>query len=259
MELVAAAKMKKSQLEAIESRPYQEMLEAVIKRISFVLKPEHSFLLKEGKNNQKLIILISTNKGLCGSFNHNLFNFLLKRLTLKEEGFITIGKKGTIFVNQIKRPLLADFSTKQSLLMVSAVIEMSLKKFFNDEVGEVLIAYNKFISVFRSEPTIERLLPIKKVEDSVKELGEDYLIEPAPEKIIDSLLKNFIETKLSQAIISSQAGEHSARMMAMKNATDNANELIYDLTLTSNKLRQEKITNELLDMITAKESVEIKN
>lgn len=259
MELVAAAKMKKSQQEAIESRPYQEMLEAVIKRISFVLDPKYSKLLKENLSNKKLIILISTNKGLCGSFNYNLFNFLLKKLTFKDEEFISLGKKGSIFINQIKRPLIADFSHRRPILMVPAIIDLVLTKFLSEEYSEVLIAYNKFISAFNSQPVVERLLPIKEINNQIEKLGEDYLIEPSPERIIDPLLKNFIEIKVNQAVISSEAGEHSARMLAMKNATENAEELIYNLTLTSNKMRQEKITNELLDMITAKESVEVKN
>lgn len=262
MELVSAAKMKKSQQEAIESKPYQEMLEAVIKRISFALDPKFSDLLKENFAEKKLIILISSNKGLCGSFNYNLFSFLLKKISLEDlekYEFISLGKKGSIFINQIKKSLVADFSSKKPILMVPAIIDFVLKKFLSKEYSEIFIVYNKFISAFKLEPTIEKLLPIKEINNQVEKLAEDYLIEPSPEKIIDSLLKNFIETKLNYAVISSEAGEHSARMMAMKNATENADELIYNLTLTSNKVRQEKITNELLDMITAKESVEVKN
>ena len=141
---------------------------------------------------------------------------------------------------------------------MSAIFSLGVEKFLLGEYRQISLVYNKYISAFRSEPVEEVLLPLQwsQEEGESKALKSDYAIEPSPDEIIDPLIKSFLEEKIRGSIISSEAVEHAARMMAMKNATDNATDIIYNLTLIGNKLRQEKITNELLDMITAKESVE---
>jgi len=261
MELVSAVKMKKSQQEAIQGRPYQEMLEDVIKKVTQLVDPAISSLLKGNDATHDLAILISTNKGLCGSFNFNLFRFCLDEIEIKNTDFIVIGKLGSYFVNKFGGKIIADFSTSKAEDSVSAVFELAISKFLVGEYRKISLIFNQFISAAKHEPMNKILLPIQLEKDITvaqpKELAENYMIEPQPELIIDSLLRNYIEQKIRGAIISSEAGEHSARMIAMKNATDNATQFIYDLTLARNKLRQEKITYELLDMITAKESVEI--
>lgn len=261
MELVAAVKMKKSQQEAVEGRPYHETLEMVIKKITKIIDSRYSLLLQENFAKKKLIILISTNKGLCGAFNFNLFRFSLDLLKLEEVEFIVLGKKGAFFANRLDTKIIADFSDNKPLTAVSAIFDLAVSKFLSKEYSEVSIVYNKFVSAVKYLPVKNVILPIKLDEDlmqtAVERLSENYKIEPSPEEIIDPLLKSFIEEKIRDAVISSEAGEHSARMLAMKNATDNASDLIYELTLMSNKLRQEKITNELLDMVTATESVEV--
>jgi len=260
MELVSAVKMKKSQQAAIQTRPYQEALEMVIKKVTQLISPDVSPLLKTVKKNNKLIILISTNKGLCGSFNFNLFRFCIDQFDFQKTDFIIFGKLGSFFISKLGAKILADYSNDKPEAAVSAVYNLALSKFLGHDYGQIWLVYNRFISTAKQEPVKEVLLPIKLDEEifqsQVKELEEAYLIEPKPELIIDSLLRNFIEQKIRGAIISSQAGEHSARMLAMRNATDNANQVTEELTLMRNKLRQEKITYELLDMITAKESVE---
>lgn len=259
MELVAAVKMKKSQEEALQSKPYYDVLSSVINRLTAVIDPSYSSLLIEKPVKKRLIILISTNKGLCGSFNFNLFNFLIRELSKNTHlttDFITVGRKGSEFVQHYGAQILAHYGTNQPINVVPAIFNLVLERFLRGDYQEVLLAYNQFISALRYQPNIKRILPVKWQGSQEGKLEENYLIEPGPEKIIDSLLRDFVENLIREAIISSQAGEHSARMLAMKNATENAGELIYQLTLMANKLRQEKITYELLDMITAKESVE---
>lgn len=260
MELVAAIKMKKSQQEAIEGRPYHETLELVIKKITKMINTKYSLLLEENNAKKKLVILITTNKGLCGAFNFNLFHFALDILKSDSTDYIVIGKKGAFFVNRLNGKIIADFSEGKPILTVSAVFNFAIGKFLSKEYSEVSIIYNKFVSAVKHVPVKDIILPVKlergKVETAVEKLSENYEIEPSAEEIIDPLLRSFVEEKIREAIISSEAGEHSARMLAMKNATDNASDIIDELTLINNKLRQENITNELLDMITAKESVE---
>lgn len=260
MELVSAVKMKKSQLEAIQSRPYQETLEIVIKNITRLIDQSVSLLLKNNLSTKNLIILISTNKGLCGAFNFNLFRFCLKNIDLKNSEFIILGKLGSFYISKFSRKIIADYSNYKGDASVSAIYNLAVSKYLTNQYKQISLVYNRFISAVKYQPVNETLLPIILEKDfsksAIKPFAESYLIEPKPELIFDSLIRNFIEQKIRAAIISSAAGEHSARMLSMKNATDNATQLIIDLTLVRNKLRQEKITYELLDMITAKESVE---
>ncbi len=260
MELVAAVKMKKSQQAAIESKPYHDALETVIKKVVSVIDPSYSVFLEENNAQKNLIILITTSKGMCGAFNFNLFREMFGLFKTENIDYITIGKKGAYFVQKIGKTVIADFSGGKAIDAPSAIFDLSVEKYLKKEYKQVYLVYNRFISATKQLPVKEMILPVrleKEMADTeVKKLSENYKIEPSPEKIINPLLKNFVEEKIRNAIISSDAGEQSARMLAMKAATDNANDLIYELTLMSNKLRQEKITNELLDMVTAKESVE---
>ncbi len=264
MELVSAVKMKKAQQVAIESKPYNHTLDKMIQQIVEMIDPTVSPLLTVNNIDKVLVILISTNKGLCGSFNFNLFRFLLSSLDLKKTEFVTLGKQGGLFLSKLKTTIIADFSTSKAETTVSAIFQLIVSKFLAKQYGQIFILYNQFISTTVYKPTLEIILPFKFPQTqfvdtdktSVISPEPQYLIEPKPQQIIDSLLRSYIEQKIRKAILSSEAGEHSARMVAMRNATDNAVQLTYDLTLVRNKLRQEKITNELLDMVTAKQSVE---
>lgn len=262
MQLVSAVKMKKAQQVAVEGRPYREVLEEVIAKILPTVDTSSSPLLhsheaKEG-GQKELVIFISANKGLCGSFNANLFRLLLKKEDWGKADFITIGRKGAAFAGRSGNKILADFSASSPTSEVSAVFNMVLKYFLEGEYSTITIAYNKFVSTLQSESVIETLLPVNITgANSVPVInGGEYLFEPGKEVLFNNLLENYVEEKIRGALLNSEAAEHSSRMIAMKNATDNANDVIYNLTLLRNKLRQQKITYELLDMITAKESVE---
>lgn len=257
MQLVSAVKMRKAQQLAIEGRPYRELLESIISRVVSSVEINSPLLAASKKaENKELVIFISSNKGLCGSFNVNLFRLMLKQDNLKNMDFITIGKKGASFAVTMKSNVVADFSENAPLSQVSAIFEMALSSFISGKYNKVSILYNKFISTLHSESVKEQILPVTGSEITREnKRGVEYLIEPSRQELLESLLRNHVEEKIRGAIINSDAAEHSSRMIAMKNATDNANDVIYNLTLLRNKLRQQKITYELLDMITAKESV----
>lgn len=262
MQMVSAVKMKRAQQVAIEGRPYRVALEEVIGRIISKIDVGSSPLLQTAKNNgtnkKELVIFISANKGLCGSFNVNLFRMLLKKENFENMDFVTLGKKGASFVVRTGHNITADFSAQAFLTEVSAVFNLAMKSYLSGEYGKVSIVYNKFISTLKSEPLLETILPVTvtpSMEETEKKNGE-YLFEPEKSLLFNKLIENYVEEKIRGAILNSEAAEHSSRMIAMKNATDNANDVIYNLTLLRNKLRQQKITYELLDMITAKESVE---
>ncbi len=259
MQLVSAIKMRKAQEAALEAKPYQEFLTKSIQRFTHKLKPNISQLLEPPKNAQrrKLIIVVSSNKGLCGAFNFNLIRKIVKQEDLKNCNFVIIGKKGATLINQFGGKILADYSSNYPLDNVSAIFTFVLEKYLNAENNSVSIYFNRFISTLKYEPTQEKLLPFKStVETWDSDLDYLYTAEPDAEAIVDSLLKSYIEEKIRFSMVENEAGEHSARMIAMKNATDNATEVIYSLISLGNRLRQQKITYELLDMITAKESVE---
>lgn len=261
MELVSAVKMKKFNQLAEESTPYQKFLEKGIKNIVFGTEKNISNLLETPKNSsdRDLAILISTNKGLCGAFNISLARFLLKNTNNKTD-LVTIGKKGASLGNNLGFKNIADFSSSDPFENISALFEFVYEQFIQGKYKIINLYYNSFISVLKYQPVLDTLLPVKfdekELENQEQNLFKNYLIEPSAEEIMHSLLLNYIEQKIRFAVIQTQAGEHSARMMAMQNATMNATDILLNLKLLGNKLRQEKITNELLDMITAKESVE---
>jgi len=264
MQLVSAIKMKKAQQKAFEGKPYRQLLSFIIQKVtaSLIEKSYSPLLSKTNPLAQKdLVILITSNKGLCGGFNFNLFRFLVKEVDFKKVDFITVGKKGALFVKKMGGVVIADFSSPYEEDKVSAIFKTALNPFLKGEYANVFLVYNRFLSTVHFEPVKKIIFPIKfeKEEFKVaedKEVKKEYIIEPSPEKIIDSALRNMIEVEIYGALIESEAAEHSARMMAMKNATDSATDVIYNLTLLRNKVRQEKVTYELLDMVTAKQSVE---
>lgn len=263
MQLVSAVKMKKAQQMALEGLPYRRTLEEILRRIVPKVNVEISQLLHleiPESIDKELVLFISSNKGLCGAFNVNLFRFFLDNVDIKNKDFICVGKKGGLFVSKLGGNVIADFSSHKPLLEVGAISSLILEKYLSHNYRQVNIVYNQFISTLKFKPLNEILLPMKtkftnKQEESTTK-DYDYLIEPSEKEILEYVLRSYFEEKVRGAIISSGAVEESARMIAMKNATDNANDVIYNLTLLSNKLRQQKITYELLDMVTAKESVE---
>lgn len=266
MQMVSAIKMRKAQAVAVESRPYRETLVEMLQKVSQRINIDQSPLLHPAKNAQKkkLIIFVSSNKGLAGTFHTNLARFFFKHISVKEAEFITLGKKAASFIVSMGGEVSASFTSNNLLVDITPVFELALRKFLAGEVSEVSVAYNNFISTSRSATVQEVLLPFKiavgegspfpSQREQFK--SPEYVIEPSPEEIINPLLQSLVEEQIRGAVINSEAVEHSSRMIAMKNATDNATDVIYNLTLLGNKLRQGRITSELLDMITAKESVE---
>ena len=261
MQMISAIKMKKAQNEAIEGRPYDAELKKLISKVMPRVSEKYSPLLsaKENGLNKRLAIVVASNKGLCGGFNINLFRFVSKAVDFKETELVIIGKKAT-YLGRLGGNVTADFSSINPLNNISAVFNFALEKFLNEGYREIVLFYNKFLSILRVEPTMIRILPVKvdlvEEETEVETKPLDYLIEPSPASIIDPLLRSYVQEAIKNAIIESEASEHSSRMIAMKNATDNASDVITNLTMLRNKIRQQNITYELLDMVSAKTSVE---
>lgn len=271
MQMVSAVKMKKAQKNALEGRLYREMLDQVLQKIMQKTSDIATLQipwLKPTEGTKDLYILITSNRGLCGSFHSNLFKFAFTLIEPSDKAeFISIGKKGADFASIAGRQVVADFSDQLSADVVSPVFSLVKEKFLSGEYRKIVLLYNKFISSLKSEPTSQQLLPVRDLNPLEKEqsaiknadhtISSDYVVEPSVEEILGPLIEDYLREKIRSALADSEASEHSARMIAMKNATDNAGELVYSLILLRNKIRQSQITNELLDMIAAKESTEI--
>lgn len=271
MEMVAATKMKRAQNQATNGRPYAENLSISLSRILPKIDPQTHPLLNANGSKTIGVILLSTDKGLVGALNTNLFRQVLN---LHPGGgnvnFYTMGRKGRSFAVKAGKDLKADFENSDTVTFRQAkqLGNLLAGSFMAGEIGDVFLIYPHFISTLRQEPRRLKLLPIELEVGSVKVDGEvrtgkvngnngkEFLFEPDPDTLLDFILIHHIETQIYQALLETKASEHSARMIAMKNATDNARELVDDLTLTYNQTRQAAITTELLEITTAQVAME---
>ena len=258
MQMVAAAKMRKAQAAALAGRPYQEMLTRVLAAIKGRVEQTSHPLLAIRPVQKELILIFSTDKGLCGPLNTSLFRELTDTDREKAE-FAVMGRKAVQFITRTRRNLTADFALKDSVRFadIRPIAKFASEKFISGEVDQVRVLYPKFVNTLNQQPILRNILPVPAEELDIE--GEanrgEYLFEPDVHGVLDAILPHYIAFQLFQMALNARASEHSARMVAMKNATDNAKELIKDLTLEYNKVRQENITTELLEITTAQLAV----
>ncbi|MBI4065440.1 ATP synthase F1 subunit gamma [Candidatus Gottesmanbacteria bacterium] len=262
MEMVAASKMKKAQAVASAGKLYAgkiyDMVQELARRVDVTDNP----LLQKSKTliGKSLVIYITTNKGLCGGLNSTSFRFLTGQYkNFQNTQFITLGKKGAGYVVSFGGTIIADFSQISPFTSaVPALTTRILEEFLERRVDGIDLVYNEFLSIVKQEPRRKMILPLS-IESSTTQVKKDkreFLIEPSPKQVFDALLPHYLENQIRDAILQSEASEQSSRMMAMRNATDNALSLMDELTLVYNKARQEKITYEISDMVTARLAVE---
>ena len=254
MQMVAAAKMRKAQAAALAGRPYQEMLTRVLAAIKGRVESTSHPLLAVRPVKKDLVLIFSTDKGLCGPLNTSLFRELTDTDRENTE-FAVMGRKAVQFVARTRRNLTADFALKDSVRFadVRPIAKFASEKFISGEVDQVRVLYPRFVNTLNQQPVLRNLLPVPAEElDLAGEATRgEYLFEPDVHGVLDAILPHYIAFQLFQMALNARASEHSARMVAMKNATDNAKELIKDLTLEYNKARQASITNEILEIASA--------
>jgi len=208
--------------------------------------------------NKELILIFSTDKGLCGPLNANLFRELEEGDREKSE-FAVSGRKAVQFISRTRRNLTADFALKDTIHFseIRPIARFVSDKFISGEIDQVRVLYPKFVNTLVQQPVLRTLLPIPVEELGIEgpKSGGEYLFEPDEYSVLDAILPHYVAFQLFQMSLDARASEHSARMVAMKNATDNAKELIKDLTLEYNKVRQANITTELLEITTAQLAV----
>jgi F-type H+-transporting ATPase subunit gamma len=258
MQMVAASKMRKAQAAAIAGRPYQEMLTRVLAAVKGRVEPGSHQLLAVRPVQQELILIFSTDKGLCGPLNANLFRELSEVDRGKSE-YAVSGRKAVQFITRARRKLTADFALKDTIQFseIRPIARFVSDKFISGEVDQVRVLYPKFVNTLVQESVLRTLLPIPVEELGIEgpQAAGEYLFEPDEHSVLDAILPHYVAFQLFQMALNARASEHSARMVAMKNATDNAKELIKDLTLEYNKVRQANITTELLEITTAQLAV----
>jgi len=259
--MVAASKMRKSQAAALSGRPYQDVLFRVLAALRGKVDPQATPLLVERTVRRELILVISSDKGLCGALNTNLFRELTA-IDAVDPSFIAIGRKAVQFLVRTRRNLLADFQVSEipHTREVRPIANFCAERFLSGEVDRVRVVYPKFVNTLIQQATTVNLLPASSEELLGEEKGEkvqsgEFLFEPSEQGVLSAILPHYITFQIFQMILDARASEHSARMVAMKNATDNAKQLVKDLTLHYNKVRQASITTELLEIASAQLSV----
>jgi F-type H+-transporting ATPase subunit gamma len=262
MQMVAASKMRKAQQHALAGRPYAALMNKVLVSLQRRTEPRLHPLLAIRPVQKELILIVSTDKGLCGALNTNLFREAAN-FDQANTAFVVTGKKARQFIARTKRELLADFELKDSPNFVETkpLSKFCMEKFLRREVDKVSVLYTHFINTISQRAVVQTLLPISSFDlprgETAEGAKEDvdpmigYIFEPKAEELLDVVLPYYIQYQVFQMILDARASEHSARMVAMKNATDNANQFIKDLTLEYNKMRQAGITTELLEIATA--------
>ena len=261
MELVAASKMKKAQQLASAGQPFAALLAEVLANVSGRVDDISHPFLDQRPVKKRGILVVTTDRGLCGPLNSNLFREILK--VKNEASFVTIGRKGLQFVSRSKLSLLADFSVSDEApyLVVKQIVEFMIDKYNAGEIDTIEVLYPRFVNTLIQQASFAKLLPISDLDAMIVSLrgkgdhayapvDDDRKIkfEPDPAAILSQLLPLFVFREAHQAVLSSRASEHSARMVAMKTAKDNATNLLDSLTLQFNKARQAAITQEILEI-----------
>ncbi|MBI4287270.1 MAG: ATP synthase F1 subunit gamma [Chloroflexi bacterium] len=254
MEMIAASKMKRAQERGLAGRPYDQRIRQVLADVAAAHSPDADLhpLLERREVRNIAVIHITADRGLCGGLNTNM-NRKSSTFILDQKApvvLITVGRKGRDFMVRYGQKVRAEFTglgDRPGILDIGPVARVVIDDYTNKEVDLVYLAYPQFVTTVTQRPVLQQLLPVEPAEFP-KGQNVEYLFEPDPHYVMTQLLPRFVEMEIYHAILETVASEQSARMVAMRNASDNANELITDLTLAYNKARQELITKELLDM-----------
>ena len=264
LEMVSASKIRKSQVLMNATRPYWRMMRRVMGHMSKA-NPEyrHPFTIKRKEVKKVGYIIVSTDRGLCGGLNTNLFKLLLNDMgEWQDKGaqisLVTLGKKASAFFKNLKVEIAAhasDLGEKPQIEDLIGSVKVMLDAYREGTLDRLYIVYNDFINTMTHKPTLEQLLPLPETDDQEIRDIWDYIYEPDAESLLDAVLVRYIESLVYQSVLENLASEHAARMIAMKNATDNAGELIDDLTLVFNKARQAAITQEISEIVSGAAAV----
>jgi F-type H+-transporting ATPase subunit gamma len=264
MQMVASSKMQKAQQGALNFRPFAKMAGDLVNHLAADSGDYRHPLMETREVRKRAVIVVSTDKGLCGGLNANLFRELSK-YDLSTTQFIAVGRKPAQYLARTRRKLVAEFAYHDipTYAECQAISKFAQDLFLKGEVDAVDVLYTRFINTLSQRPDLRLLLPLASAQSLATEAGAapagapddhqhfDFLFEPDPVTVMDKLVLYLLDFRVAQILLEAKASEHSARMVAMKNATDNAEQLVKHLTLEYNKLRQSNITKELLEISSA--------
>ena len=266
MKMVSAAKLQRAQDRVMAMRPYAERMEYMVEHLQTRVRSSAHELLKPRTEGKTLLVLLTSDRGLCGGFNSNVQRAALEQIReLTEAGevdVITIGKKGRDFLGYRRIEVLETyvelFIRQVDYDQAKAITEKLLQAYEEEDYRQVLVVYNRFQSAISQQVTVLRVLPISGIDDPEADPEEpfDYVYEPSAPQVLESILRRQIEIQLFQIFQESFAGEHGARMTAMDSATSNASEMIANLTLTYNRARQAAITTELIEVVSGADALQ---
>lgn len=263
MEMVSASKMKRAQDQTLSARPYAQALAESLRTLAKEATPDLHPLLSNHSEGKDVLVIVSTDRGLCGSLNQNMFKKALEWYRDHPTGeFIVVGKKAVTFAQFLGLDVIAQFISIPDRVSISDILPITtlvIEKFTEKYYRSVSIVYMDFINTLSQKVRLNHLLPIKGLteeESLVETERSEYIFEPSPKEILQELLPYYVENAVYQSFLEGKASEHSARMVAMKNASENAKDLVKELQLLFNKSRQESITKELLEITTATMTLE---
>jgi F-type H+-transporting ATPase subunit gamma len=253
MQFVAASKLKRAQDATLSARPYSEKIDELLADLAAVIGVDEHPLLARREGGKRLIVLITSDRGLAGPFNTNTIRFAAQAIT--EHGgdlaVVTVGRKGRDAMRRSRVPMEAHFEgfgDRPTFADVLPLARLITDDYLAGKYARVDIVYSEFVSTLTQRPALYNLLPIEPAEDTEGIPGNQFIFEPNPGAVLEQLLPRYIAARLFQAVLESKASEESSRMVAMRNATDNAEDLIQDYTLAYNKVRQANITREMIEI-----------
>jgi F-type H+-transporting ATPase subunit gamma len=274
MQMVATSKMRRAQERVQQARPYAEQLRGMVSRLARAGGADagsEAALMAERPINRVGYILITPDSGLCGALPSNINRKAAQSVQevqnqLAEQGgtasgvdFVAVGRKGRDFIVRSPYNLLAEFTsygTQPSLSDAAAIAQVAVDAFLNGEIDVVYLAYTRFVNTVTQVPTVVKLLPVEPpVEEQDEKKNVEYIYEPDPQSLFEALLPRYVDLQVYQALLESLASQWSAQMVAMKNATDSAKDLLQDLNLTYNKARQTSITTQILEVVSGAEAL----
>ncbi|MBT3230341.1 ATP synthase F1 subunit gamma [Candidatus Uhrbacteria bacterium] len=275
MELVAASKMRRATQAVIGTRPFSQNSWDTINMIGRATENVSHPLLEENADaNKTLFILFTADRGLAGGFNANMVKEALSEIKKIDDGTtveaIAVGRRGGDALSRNNIEVIArfeDLSNKPTFSDILPIGNMIMEAYYKKEYKRVIVGYTDFVSSLTQKPRVFELLPLGKPDDELGkvdkkeepeklELANEYIFEPSPSRVLERMLPRLIETMLYQALLESAASEHSARMMAMRNATDSAEDMLKELTFTYNRIRQASITQEIAEISSGKAAIE---
>ncbi len=256
MQFVAASKLRRAQDSTLAARPYSEKIDEVLADVAAVLGGEDHPLLADPTGTKRLLVLITTDRGLAGPLNTNTIRFVAREI-LEHPGdlaVVSVGRKGRDAMRRSRVPIeahFAGFGDKPTFADVLPVASLITQDFLSGDYGRIDLVYSRFVSTLSQKPILDQILPIEPAADTDQGIpGNQFIFEPSPAAVLEQLLPRYVATRLFHAVLEAKASEESSRMVAMKNATENAGELIDDLTLAYNKVRQANITREMIEIAT---------